>query len=55
MIEITARLYKNSKGLIINLSGDVEEIKLDHRQKMVVELSENGREIRLKPWADVEL
>jgi hypothetical protein len=52
---LKGRVYKTKKGMVLNITGNVSQTRLKTKTRMVVELSENGREIRLKPWVDVEL
>lgn len=50
---IKARLYRNKKGIILNLSGDVDEIKLNNKETMLVWVEKDGRELKMRPVADI--
>lgn len=50
---IKARLYRNKKGIILNLSGDVDEIKLNNKETMLVWVEKEGRELKMRPVDDI--
>lgn len=52
---IKGKLYKNRKGMMLNITGDVSEIQLSDKTIMLIEVSENGRKLTMKPWDDVKL
>jgi hypothetical protein len=61
---IKARLYINSsknkkgkikKGIMLNLTGDIEEIKINNRETLIVKVENEGRELRIKPWDDIKI
>uniref|UniRef100_A0A6H1ZVM9 Uncharacterized protein n=1 Tax=viral metagenome TaxID=1070528 RepID=A0A6H1ZVM9_9ZZZZ len=51
---IKARLYRNKKGIILNLSGDVDEIKLNNKETMLVWVEKDGRELKMRPVDDIK-
>jgi len=51
---IKARLYKNKKGIILNLSGDVDEIKINNRESLLVWVSDDGRRLEMQPMNDIK-
>lgn len=52
---IKGKIYTNSKGLMLNITGDITQIKIPHKTVMIIEVSDNGRELKMKPWDDVKL
>jgi hypothetical protein len=51
---IKAKLYKNKKGIILNLSGDVDEIKINNKESLLVWLSNEGRKLEMQPMDDIK-
>ena len=51
---IKAKLYKNDKGIIMNLSGDTDEIKIDNKESLLVWVSEGGRKLEMRPMDDIK-
>lgn len=51
---IKAKLYKNKKGIILNLSGDVDEIKINNKESLMVWLSNEGRKLEMQPMDDIK-
>lgn len=51
---IKARLYKSIKGIMLNLSGDVDEIKIENKSTLIVWAEKNGRELRMRPIDDIK-
>ncbi len=50
---IKAKLYKNKKGIILNLSGDVGGIKIDNKETLLVWVEKEGRQLILRPADDI--
>lgn len=51
---VKAKLYKNDKGIIMNLSGDVSEIKINNKESLLVWVSEDGRRLEMRPMDDIK-
>ncbi len=51
---IKAKLYRNKKGIILNLSGDLVEIKIDNKESLLVWLSNDGRRLEMQPMDDIK-
>jgi len=51
---IKAKLYKNKKGIILNLSGDVDEIKINNKESLLVWISNEGRKLEMQPMDDIK-
>jgi hypothetical protein len=51
---IKAKLYKNKKGIILNLSGDVDEIKINNKESLMVWPSNEGRKLEMQPMDDIK-
>ncbi len=51
---IKAKLYRNNKGIILNLSGDVFEIKINNKESLLVWISNDGRRIEMQPMDDIK-
>ncbi len=51
---IKAKLYKNKKGIImLNLSGDVDDIKIDNKETLLVWVEKEGRRLIMLPADDI--
>ena len=51
---IKAKLYKNKKGIILNLSGNVVDIKINNKESLLVWVSEDGRRLEMQPTDDIK-
>lgn len=45
---------KQTKGIILNLTGDIDIIKIKDKEILFVWVENEGKEIRMKPWDDVK-
>ena len=45
---------KIKKGIILNLSGDVDEIKINNKETLLVWIENEGRELRMRPMDDIK-
>jgi hypothetical protein len=59
---IKAKLYKNkkgqkgetvNKGITLNLSGDLDEIKIDDKETLLVWIEKEGRKLIMIPTDDI--
>lgn len=50
---IKAKFY-NKEGTILNLSGDVDEIKIKNKESLLVWVSEDGRRLEMQPMDDIK-
>jgi hypothetical protein len=51
---IKAKLYKNNKGIVLNLSGDIDGIKIDNKETLLVWVENGGRLLKMQPMDDIK-